>query len=231
MNYYPFHLGDYKKRTHYLSLMEDLCYRRMIDLYYLTEAPLPLEIDTIARLIGMRDHITEVNTIVCDFFTKSDAGYTHERCEEEITKYRGKQNRASKLAQKRWHPTESECEVVSDTHTTSNANQEPEPVLLKPIGKKKVADAPVVCPQILATNEFTKAWDAYVEYRKVMKFKPLKATSIQRTWDLMATWGHDAAIESINNTIRNGWQGMFEPKTGAAPIAKPTFEAKYTHSF
>ena len=82
--------------------MEDLCYRRMIDLYYMTEAPLPLEIDTIARMIGMRDHITEVTAILCDFFLKSDSGYRHDRCDEEIEKYHKKANSARKANQTRW---------------------------------------------------------------------------------------------------------------------------------
>ncbi len=41
MNYYPFHLGDYAAHTKHLGLLEDLAYRRMIDLYYTTEKPLP----------------------------------------------------------------------------------------------------------------------------------------------------------------------------------------------
>ena len=37
MNYYPFHLGDYAARTAHLEPMEDLAYRRLLDLYYLGE--------------------------------------------------------------------------------------------------------------------------------------------------------------------------------------------------
>jgi uncharacterized protein YdaU (DUF1376 family) len=39
MNYYPFHIGDYISHTSHLSDLEDLAYRRMIDLYYQTEEP------------------------------------------------------------------------------------------------------------------------------------------------------------------------------------------------
>jgi hypothetical protein len=31
-------------------------------------------------------------------------------------------------------------------------------------------------------------------------------------WAKFATWGKTAAIESIETTIRNGWQGLFQPK-------------------
>ena len=40
MNYYNFHIGDYARRTRHLSVIEDLFYRRLLDLYYTTEAPL-----------------------------------------------------------------------------------------------------------------------------------------------------------------------------------------------
>ena len=50
MNYYPFHLGDYAAHTAHLEPMEDLAYRRMLDLYYRTEKPLPLDTAEIARL-------------------------------------------------------------------------------------------------------------------------------------------------------------------------------------
>ena len=51
MNYYPFHLGDYAAHTAHLEPMEDLAYRRMLDAYYLREAPLPRAVD---RAIGER---------------------------------------------------------------------------------------------------------------------------------------------------------------------------------
>jgi len=40
MNYYPFHVGDYAAHTAHLEPMEDLAYRRMLDVYYLREEPL-----------------------------------------------------------------------------------------------------------------------------------------------------------------------------------------------
>ena len=48
MNFYTFHIGDYISNTHYLDLYEDLAYRRMMDLYYQKEEPLPNDIEKIA---------------------------------------------------------------------------------------------------------------------------------------------------------------------------------------
>ena len=41
MNYYPFHIGDFTAHTSHLTWEEDIAYRRMLDVYYLREKPLP----------------------------------------------------------------------------------------------------------------------------------------------------------------------------------------------
>lgn len=88
MNFYPFHLGDYATHTRHLSLLEDLAYRRMIDLYYTSESPLPVEPENVARLIGMKDHLDCVKNVLSDFFLISEVGHTHTRCEREISRHK-----------------------------------------------------------------------------------------------------------------------------------------------
>lgn len=41
MNFYEHHLGDYMRDTAHLSMIEDAAYRRLLDAYYIREAPLP----------------------------------------------------------------------------------------------------------------------------------------------------------------------------------------------
>lgn len=86
MNYYPFHIGDYAVHTRHLSLIEDLAYRRLLDLYYTREAALPVEPAQVARLLGMRDHVAEVEAVLGEFFALGPAGWTHARCDTEIAK-------------------------------------------------------------------------------------------------------------------------------------------------
>ncbi|MFZ6679738.1 YdaU family protein [Undibacterium sp. Tian12W] len=102
MNFYPFHLGDYASHTRHLSLLEDLAYRRMLDLYYTTEAALPADPEKVARLIGMREYMREVADVLSDFFVISDAGHTNSRCEEELALYRAKADRAKSANKARW---------------------------------------------------------------------------------------------------------------------------------
>jgi uncharacterized protein YdaU (DUF1376 family) len=93
VNYYPFHLGDYAAHTAHLDLLEDLAYRRMLDLYYRTERPLP-EPAEIARLIRMRDHAATIRDVLNEFFEQSPEGYRHARCDEEIERMQDKQAKA-----------------------------------------------------------------------------------------------------------------------------------------
>ena len=44
MNYYEHHLGDYVRDTAHLSMLEDAAYRRLLDAYYIREAPLPTDV-------------------------------------------------------------------------------------------------------------------------------------------------------------------------------------------
>ena len=39
MHYYSFNIGDYASHTRHLTAIEDLAYRRLLDLYYLHEQP------------------------------------------------------------------------------------------------------------------------------------------------------------------------------------------------
>ncbi len=101
MNYYPFHVGDYISATAHLDPLEDIAYRRLLDLYYLREAPIEGRPDQLARVIRMRDHVAIVEAVLGEFFAEHDTGgdnqasvWTHSRCDAELDRMREKQVRA-----------------------------------------------------------------------------------------------------------------------------------------
>jgi uncharacterized protein YdaU (DUF1376 family) len=100
MHYYQFHIGDYKSHTHHLSLIEDLAYRRLLDHYYLHEAPIKQR--DIARQIGMRDHEQEVLTVLDEFFISAEDGFIHPRADAEIAKFKEFAEAGKRGAAKRW---------------------------------------------------------------------------------------------------------------------------------
>ena len=91
MHFYSFNIGDYMSHTVHLSLMEDLVFRRCLDIYYLHEKPLPEDIGEVARLIRMPRHKREVAQVLKEFFIHEvGKGYVHKRTDEEISKYQAK---------------------------------------------------------------------------------------------------------------------------------------------
>lgn len=90
MNYYPFNVGDYAAHTSHLEPLEDLAYRRMLDIYYLREEPLPASPAAVARLVRMRANLTEVEAVLDEFFKLTPSGWSHTRCDAEISRMQEK---------------------------------------------------------------------------------------------------------------------------------------------
>ena len=88
MNYYPLNIGDYAAHTAHLAPLEDLAYRRMLDLYYLKEAPLAADPAAVARLIRMKPAV--VAAVLNEFFVLTENGWANARCDAELEKMRGK---------------------------------------------------------------------------------------------------------------------------------------------
>ena len=65
----------------------------------------------------------------------------------------------------------------------------------------------------LRTDRFLAAWAEWVEYRREAR-KPLAAATVGKQIRELEAYGHDHAIASIENSIRNGWAGLFKPDGG-----------------
>lgn len=159
MNFYPFHLGDYASHTRHLGLLEDLAYRRMLDLYYTTENALPAEADKIARLIGMREHAQEVADVLSDFFVRTEAGYTHSRCEEELAVYRAKADRAKSANKARWGGARVSVKVDADDEFDARRDTGSQPISSTYLKSESTSDQasnlildPISKPAQIATN-------------------------------------------------------------------------------
>ena len=103
MHYYKFHLGDYASHTAHLTPLEDIAYRRLLDLYYQREEPPSGSPEQISRLIRMRDHADVVAVILHEFFIEEPAGqpdnptsaWRHRRCDDEIESTKDKKKKSS----------------------------------------------------------------------------------------------------------------------------------------
>lgn len=99
MHYYNFNIGDYTSHTRGLSLLEDLAYRRIMDEYYLSEHPLKGSSTDVARVIGMREQVDEVDFVLNKYFKNKGGFWVHERIEKELNNYKDKIIKAQKAGQ------------------------------------------------------------------------------------------------------------------------------------
>ena len=79
MHYYSFNVGDYYSHTRGLTLLQDIAYRRLLDMLYLTEKPLSLNPTHLARRIDMRDHVEDVELVCQEYFTRTEEGWVQVR--------------------------------------------------------------------------------------------------------------------------------------------------------
>lgn len=71
-------------------------------------------------------------------------------------------------------------------------------------------NAPWVSPLPFSSEAFSKAWQGWIDYRKQLK-KPLKDATVQAQWKEFVLWGEQKSVEAIEQSIKQGWQGLFEP--------------------
>ena len=183
MKHYPHHMGDFDRATRHLTRLERSVYRDLIEMYYDTEQPLPLDQAIICRKILARseDESTAVEQALNEFFIKTPTGWYHERCEEEIEKFRSNSSQkavagkasAAKRALKRQQalngkpaPAPTPVESPLDERSAT-INQEPSTINQEPINTSSDED--------LVLAGFDVIWDLYPMRPGRSKANALKA--------------------------------------------------------
>jgi uncharacterized protein YdaU (DUF1376 family) len=209
MHFYQFHIGDYKSHTHHLSPLEDLAYRRLLDHYYLHEAPIRQR--DIARQIGLREYEQEVLTVLDEFFVSTEKGFINPRADEEIAKYRKFSEDGKKGAAKRWHK-DGNGEAISPPNATPIATNNQEPITNnhKPIKERATI---VATPDGVSQS----VWDDFKTLRKAKK-----APITQRAIDgIIAEAGKAgwSLEQALTECCVRGWQA-FKAEWVAKPVNK-----------
>lgn len=128
MHYYSHNIGDYRRDTSHLSLLEHGVYRQLMDTYYLSEKPLTMDHADLMRTHCARtaDEVQAFENVLKDFFVQTESGYIHKRCDVEIEAFHSKSVSARESAKARWDRVRAEKEAdAMRTHSEGNANQEP----------------------------------------------------------------------------------------------------------
>jgi uncharacterized protein YdaU (DUF1376 family) len=125
MHYYQFHVSDYIHDTAHLSIEEDLAFRRLLDLYYTQEKPIPNRTHEIARRIRMAKHEDSIQIVLEEFFQfdmENDC-WRHNRCDETILAYQAKSERNRVIGKLGGRPKANHVET--QTVTKNNPNHKP----------------------------------------------------------------------------------------------------------
>lgn len=70
-------------------------------------------------------------------------------------------------------------------------------------------------PIALNDPRFIAKWQEYVSYRKERRLAKLLPRSVQKQWDRLSDHGAEIAIQAIDQTIANGWAGIFPSRVEA----------------
>jgi uncharacterized protein YdaU (DUF1376 family) len=234
MFYYKFHISDYQAATAHLSNEEDLAYRRLLDLYYSTEAPIPLDTEWVARRLRLGSDT--VATVLKDMFQLTDKGWSHHRCEYEIAHYKGRveANRANGKRGGR-RSKASRNRMASDSQPTGGPNlltNEPiepiEPTNLTTMETAPQAEQPrakrgpkKVKVEVSKPEDVTQeVWDGFLALRKARN-APVTSVAIERIRNEAAkvSYSLDSALAMC---CARGWQGFHADWTKSREeLAKP----------
>jgi uncharacterized protein YdaU (DUF1376 family) len=222
MHYYTWNIGDYSSHANHLDIVEDCAYRRLLDRYYLSEAPIPKDVSVAARLIGMREHQPEVEIVLNEFFTQTASGWVNKRAEQEIAHFKGKIDQASRAgkasAERRINARSTPVQRTRNQPITNNQ----EPITSNQDKTKKLFSIPNFIPQ--------DAWQGFYEMRKTGKgvFTERAASLIIKQLTMMHSEGQDVAAV-LDQSTANGWKGVFPLKTNGATNGKFNIHA-YTRN-
>ena len=191
MIWYKFHLGDYITHTTHLSDAEDLAYRRLLDLYYMSEKLIPLNTESVARKIRIDLDITE--SVLGEFFEKTENGYFNHRCDAEVAKYQAQVATNQRLGKLGGRPKKTES--VSESEPKVN----PKKIQIKNIN--------TISSQA-TTSRFDDFWSTWPTSKRKVAKSTCEAKWLKLKLDTVA----DKILANVNALKGSEqWTTGFEP--------------------
>lgn len=227
MHYYQFNIGDYASHTAHLDPIEDIAYRRMLDWCYTHETSLPQDVESISRLIRMREYAPAIRDVLNEFFERTEDGWFSSRVQREIDHYKAKIEQASKAGK-----ASAERRLNGrSTGVQPTNNQEPITKNHKPRTKNYIKGEVVTRPEFVDDE----IWKDFLKHRKAKNAQvtdrvideitkqaqiagwtledALKETVVRNWQTFKADWIKDAgkamskqqALEARNDEVARQW--------------------------
>jgi uncharacterized protein YdaU (DUF1376 family) len=204
LHYYQFHINDYRGATSHLSNEEDLAYRRLIEMYYDTEAPIPLDLAFVSRRIRIDQQTIQV--VLQDFFEETESGWVNNRAEREIKHYHafidkqvlnGKRGGRPKKTQA--FPTANPSQTQEKPKKSLTTNQQP---ITNNQIKEQTRTGALLCPPEVSSQ----VWDDFTAVRRA-KRSPVTETALRgiEKEAQKAGWTLEQALAEC---AARGWSGF-----------------------
>lgn len=214
MHYYSFNVDDYQLATLHLSNEEDLCYRRLLDLYYQTERPLQNDLKFLSKKIRMKEAV--ILSVLNEFFFCYENVWKNNRADLEIKKLYEKSAKARESVDKRWNKQKYERDTnvlrtnyVGNTNLINCINSNYVSKDTKEISSETKVSSDTKKSKILAEKpESVPAhiWDDYMTLRKAKKL-PFTQSALNMMIK-SATASNISILEAILICINFSWAGF-----------------------
>lgn len=206
-------------------MLEDAAYRRMLDLYYASERPLPLNREGLCRLV--RAHSEEekiaVSVVLGEFFTETKKGWIQKRVEIEIVKAKTRTQAAQENGKKggrpltqpvsQHEPSNNPTGLRPETQVKAPNNQKP---LTKTNNQNNKDEEVAVLPPWLPKDE----WKALLEVRKVKKAAntPRALKLLLTELERLKSLGFEPGKVLDQSTLK-GWKSVYPLKLDLVPVS------------
>lgn len=204
MHYFQFQIKEWMANTSHLTLEEEAIYLRLVNWYYDSERPIPIDNRLILRKLRLHERVVNVYDILQEFFIETDNGWIHKRCDIEIAKYHSMAEAGKKGALKRWAGHTPPIPTPLGSHTHPNAT--PMPIINKELIIKNkelnIKATKVATPD--GVNE--SLWNDFLKVRKEKKLA-LTQTALKGI-EREAKNCNKSLSEVLQICCENGWAGF-----------------------
>lgn len=217
MYYYQFDIDKWIKRTHYLLPEEEGIYLRLINYYYDTEKPLPLDLRIVARRLRLEAYYDQMQHIVQEFFEETPEGWRNSKCDRNIdyvnhrasiAKENGRKGGRPRLTKNQNKSKSKPNQNPKKTHSVISGLANQNQTESKSKGTYDTDDTVKGNGSYATCVRFAEFWEIYPRDRRRDKKKAL-AIWKRRKLDNMA----DTIIDDVKNRVENDdqWVRGFSP--------------------
>lgn len=221
--WYRWFPGDYMHDTVHLSIEEDCLYRRLLDAHW-RDGNIPSDPDRIRRLVRFPEAVfDEAWPAVRPFFNKRGGRQNtmvNNRMKSLLDELSRDLTQKVNAAKARWNKKlqadgmRTQCDPDPDPDPEEEKRREEKKSNQKKVPRQSPPTASPVVPDGLCQQ----SWEAYLKHRRDNRKTKLKQVSVQRLQRWLVEQGDESTQAAIvDETIRNGWTGLFELKADAKP--------------